>query len=129
LLIGCQHGDRVADVRARLVAHSLEVGWWRTHWLTWSSTITWRGPIGGASGVHPRFHRFAACIGATRNRRESDDLCVGEREVARVREQEIRGGTDWTSHATPGATGHRARTAATTTGARRWLCGGRRQCC
>ena len=123
-----QHSDRVADVHSCLVARALQIFRRRTGRPARPRRITRRRTIRRASGIESRLHRLTARIGSTRDRRELHDLCIREREVARVREEKVRGCTNRTCGPAPRAFRGKTGTTATTTGAGRWLCGHRCYC-
>jgi hypothetical protein len=92
LLIRCEDRDRVAHVRVHLVARAGELrGRRRAGARTspaWTRGVA-GGRSGGARGVHASDHCLAPRIGPTRDRGQSNDLRIGEREIAGVSEQEV----------------------------------------
>jgi hypothetical protein len=91
LLLRSQHGERVAQVRARLLALTRESG---AHALELAHA---RGAVGGvhpgtaprSDGIHARAHRAPPVGRPPRNRCQADDLGVGQTQVAGARQEKL----------------------------------------
>jgi hypothetical protein len=131
LLIGCEDGDGVAHITAHLIAHLLHLGWWRADEpatpTAWTRRVAGGRSSGGSSRVHARHHRLATHVGTARDARESNDLRIGQGQLARVRKQEVGGCAYGIGATSSRPARHRARPRATARSRRR-LCanGGRR---
>ncbi len=88
------------------VASLLQLGGRRSGWTTAATArrVTGGRPTSGSSGIHSCDECLAPRLRAARDRGESNDLRVGESEIAGVREKKISCCGDGTGAASAGET-------------------------
>jgi hypothetical protein len=95
LLVRAEDGNRIALLRVHLVADAVHVGAHALAQLPARGRVAARPLIRSethAGGIHRCPHGATTRLGATRDRREPDDLLIRELKLTRVREKQLRGG-------------------------------------